>query len=161
MLDIYIVRHAKSSWADLTMKDVDRPLNTRGIRDAPIMAEFLKSNNINVDTMLVSVAQRTQETSQYFKQSLLPKNYTIIQELYHAPASTYFEQMYGLDDDVTSVMMFGHNPGITYLANEVSDTFIDNVPTCGVLVLRSSAKSWQDVDIMNTKMINFYYPKNI
>ena len=161
MKKIFIVRHAKSSWADLSMKDIDRPLNKRGKNDAPIMAGHCKKIGIIPDVMVSSNANRAMLTAEAFRACYGKDKvkFQIEPNLYHAPESTYIEVCFGLDEDDSSVMMFGHNPGITYLANSVTDKYIDNVPTCGVLVIESSADQWTDVDFSNCKLIDFLYPK--
>lgn len=161
MKSIYIVRHAKSSWADLSTKDIDRPLNKRGIRDAPVMSKMCKDRNIIPDLMITSNAKRASETSLYFaKEFGISEDQIVINgKLYHAPEDTYFEEAQILNDDINSVMMFGHNPGITYLANSVTDQYIDNVPTCGVLIIESTVDSWMELDPINCRLVDFLYPK--
>ena len=161
MKRIFVVRHAKSSWGDLTLPDHARPLNERGRRDAPIMAALCVERNHVPDMIICSNAKRARETSEYFVKAfgLNPQSFRLESGLYHAPSDKYFEEAILIDDIHSSVMMFGHNPGITYLANEVSSTFVDNVPTCGILIIESSANAWSDVDISNCKLLDFLYPK--
>ncbi|MFT6336225.1 MAG: phosphohistidine phosphatase [Saprospiraceae bacterium] len=161
MKTIYIVRHAKSSWADLLMKDIDRPLNERGRRDAPVMSSKCMEHQYIPELIITSNAKRAQETSMYFieKFGLSDFQIQVNPKLYHAPEDTYFEEAQLIDDLISTVMMFGHNPGITYLANSVSENYIDNVPTCGVLAVHSTAKTWSELDPMNSKLMNFIYPK--
>ncbi len=161
MKTLYIVRHAKSSWADLSMQDIDRPLNQRGKRDAPIMSSKCIELKYIPELIITSNAKRAQETADCFieKFGLRQSQTEVNGKLYHAPEDTYFEEAQLIDDSIASAMMFGHNPGITYLANNVSDKYIDNVPTCGVLIITSTASSWVDIDPMNSKLINFIYPK--
>jgi len=160
---IYVVRHAKSSWADLTMTDKDRPLNKRGQRDAPIMASYCALHGYKPDRMITSTAVRASTTASHFAEVLEidPVHYMAYDSLYHAPAQTYIETCYQLGDEVSSVMLFGHNPGITYLANEVATDFIDNVPTCGVLVIDYSGDSWQSIDVNQCSLRTMITPKSI
>jgi len=161
MKRIYIVRHAKSSWGDLSLADHQRPLNERGRRDAPVMASLCLAKQYTPDTIICSDANRAKETSQFFLKEFDLKEglYRLESGLYHAPSDKYFEEASLLDEQYSSVMMFGHNPGITYLANEVSSNFIDNVPTSGVLVIDSTAKTWSEIDPSNCKLVDFLYPK--
>jgi len=161
MKTIYIVRHAKSSWADLTMRDIERPLNKRGNTDGPMMSKMCFDKSYIPELLITSNAQRALETSTYFKMQfgIGDSDLIINNRLYHAPEDTYFEECQVLSDEISSVMMFGHNPGITYLANSVTDNYIDNVPTCGVLVLKSNSESWMNVDPSNCKLVDFLYPK--
>ncbi len=145
----------------MLMKDIDRPLNNRGKRDAPLMSSKCVEYQYMPGLLITSIAQRAQETCNFFnkKFGLDKSKIQVNPKLYHAPEDTYFEEAQLIDDSINSVMLFGHNPGITYLANSVSEKYIDNVPTCGVLVIESTAKTWSKFDPMNSKLINFIYPK--
>ena len=161
MKRIYVVRHAKSSWANAGLADIDRPLNQRGKRDAPFMSKKCDSKGYIPDILISSNAKRASITAKVFCDVLGidQSNLSYESALYHAPEDTYLEVCYGIDEDIESVMLFGHNPGITYLANSVSSKYIDNVPTCGVLVIDSTAKTWADLDFSNCKLKDFLYPK--
>lgn len=161
MKRIYIVRHAKSSWANMQLSDWERPLNNRGKRDAPVMANHCKSKGYIPELLISSDARRASDTAKVFCSALeIDKaNFTHDSSLYHAPEDTYLSVCYGIDDSINSVMLFGHNPGITYLANSVTDDYIDNVPTCGVLIIDASIDNWTDLDFSNCKLIDFLYPK--
>jgi phosphohistidine phosphatase len=158
---IYIVRHAKSSWDDMRLADVDRPLNKRGKRDAPVMAEVCLDRRYIPELMITSHANRAASTAKEFCKVFGVKEKTLVYEksLYHAPEDTYISTCFGFKDKVNSVMMFGHNPGITYLANSVTKNYIDNVPTCGVLVIEAKIDSWVDLDFSKCKLKDFLYPK--
>jgi len=160
---IYVVRHAKSSWADMTLSDKERPLNQRGHRDAPIMARWCLQQGHVPDVLISSTAVRAATTADYFATGLGldTAKITSYDDLYHAPAHLYIETCYGLSDEVDSVMMFGHNPGITYLANEVASKYIDNVPTCGVLVIDYHGDNWQDLDVSKCNLRTLYTPKTL
>jgi len=155
------VRHAKSSWDDMRIADVDRPLNKRGKRDAPIMADICHSKGYIPQIIITSPANRASSTAKVFRKTLglSKKMFTYEKSLYHAPEDTYISACFGLDDDLNAVMLFGHNPGITDLANSVTDNYIDNVPTCGVLVIDADIKSWVDLDFSKCKLIDYLYPK--
>jgi len=158
---IYVVRHAKSSWRDLTVEDKKRKLNSRGKKAAPIMAEWCLNNGIIPQNIISSTAVRAYKTAEHFRKILgvTEDHYKLYENLYHAPAYTYIETCFELPETVETVMLFGHNPGITYLANEVSSEYINNVPTCGILIIKSSASTWQELAFDNCKLINYMFPK--
>ncbi len=163
MKRIYVVRHAKSSWGDLSLADIDRPLNKRGTRDAPFMGGKCKSKGYIPDMLISSNANRAMSTAKIFCTvlGLEADKLSYEKSLYHAPEDTYLNVCFGLEMDIESVMLFGHNPGITYLANSVADKYIDNVPTCGVLVIDASIENWNELDFSNCKLKDFIYPKMI
>ena len=145
----------------MRLRDIDRPLNKRGKRDAPFMGAMCLSKGYVPDLLISSNANRARTTAETFRSELglAVDKLSLEDSLYHAPEDTYLEVCFGLGEEVTSVMLFGHNPGITYLANSVSSRYIDNVPTCGVLVIDSTAERWNLMDFSNCKLKDFLYPK--
>jgi len=125
------------------------------------MGAMCKSKGYVPDQLVSSNANRARTTAEVFCREFgySPEKLSLEPSLYHAPEDSYLEVCFGLDEDIDSVMLFGHNPGITYLANSVSDDYIDNVPTCGVLVIDSKAKTWNQVDFSNCTLKDFLYPK--
>jgi len=161
MLKLGLVRHAKSSWSSPQLIDHDRPLNNRGVRDAPVMAkQVLKLFGVP-DLLVSSTAKRALTTAKVFKKEmkLTDDKLEEIAELYHASIEDTMEVISEIQEDAKFAMIFGHNPTMTYLANSFPGDMIDNVPTCGVLLLESSASSWDNVNISNTKRLDFIYPK--
>lgn len=160
---IYVVRHAKSSWLDMRLSDKERPLNPRGKADAPRMANWCLKQGYVPDQIITSTAVRAQTTAELFRQGLQMEieQFSTNDSLYHAPEDEYITACYGLGEEVSSVMLFGHNPGITYLANLVAASYVDNVPTCGILVIDSSADSWQEIGFENCRLIQMQSPKTL
>lgn len=161
MKELFIIRHAKSSWKQPGLQDLDRPLNNRGLKDAPRMANFLKSQDIKPDQMLLSPSVRTKQTAAYFKiiNEMDEVDVEQIPALYHAYADTIFSIIEELDDSNACVFLFGHNPGLTYFVNTFKGTYIDNLPTCGVCHIRFQIEHWNEISPINGEIINFWYPK--
>ena len=155
---VYFIRHAKSSWEYPNLADIDRPLNKRGKRDAPFMAEKLAQTAPEVDLILSSPAQRAKDTAAEFLSRMNVKEYKELKQIYHAWTDTLIEIINSLDDEINSVLVFGHNPGFTYLFNHFSDEYLDNLPTCGIFGLLCSS-SWSDLDTTNTTVNLLLYPK--
>jgi phosphohistidine phosphatase len=157
--NIYIVRHAKSSWSHIGLHDFDRPLNKRGLRSAPFMAKKLFDFGAHLNLILSSPSKRTRATAEYFSEQFGCKMEPI-KNLYHGDVEDIMEALFSLGPEINSVGIIAHNPGITYFANEISDQTIDNVPTCGVLVCSvNSHTSWQDLLIQDIKLKQFINPK--
>lgn len=146
MKELLLIRHAKSNWANALMDDFDRPLNDRGNSDAPRMAKILANKGIHIDAILSSTANRAFTTASYFAKELGIKKINIkgYDKLYHAPAHVYYDILDDLDDDFKSVAIFAHNPGITDFVNSLSETSIDNMPTCGIFAVKIQIKSWTE-----------------
>jgi phosphohistidine phosphatase len=164
MKTLYVVRHAKSSWDDTDLSDIDRPLNERGKRDAPRMGKRLKEKGIHPELLLSSPARRAFSTAKRIGEVLDYKKDNIKTEkkLYHASEDEILNVVRGLSDKSNSAMIFGHNPGLTDFVNELLDTkqFIDNIPTCGIVAFSFSGKSWAEASAQNAQFLFFDYPKN-
>ena len=161
MKKILFVRHAKSSWADMTLSDKQRPLNKRGKRDAPVMATHCIEYGLKVQLIISSPAVRAFTTALIFQDTYKLETPIQIEEyLYHGDSSDFEEALCGVDDRIDCVAIFGHNPGMTYLANELhSSRYIDNVPTTGVVIGEIDIEQWEDFSIARTVLKDFLYPK--
>jgi len=161
MKTLLIVRHAKSSWDSVDMSDFDRPLNERGKRDAPVMAQRLIKANVTIDRFVSSPAKRARQTATIFIEAFgkKAKDIHFIPELYHAPLEVFKTVVAGLDDRDNSVALFSHNPGITAFANILSSVRLDNMPTCGVFAVTSPAATWSDFLSAGPQFWFFDYPK--
>jgi phosphohistidine phosphatase len=161
MKQLYLVRHAKSDWGHEGLMDIDRPLNERGYGDAYLMSKnFLKANEVP-ELLISSAATRALSTAMIFARTFAyPENeIDISTSIYEAPSSDIREVVMAIDEHYSRVMLFGHNPGLTNFFNEVSDSFLDNIPTCGVIGLQFSGSSWQDIFDKKAKTLFSDFPK--
>ncbi len=160
MKTIYLVRHAKSSWSNPALSDFDRPLNKRGKRDAPFMGDLLKKLKIKPELILSSPAKRTKKTAIEVSEKLdYPlKKIIFKEEMYEASDNELLKVIQKLDEKVESVMLFAHNPGLTQLNNYLSDQYLDNIPTCGVVAIQFDCK-WNEIKKDSGKFLFFEYPK--
>lgn len=163
MKQFLIVRHAKSSWSDLNLKDIDRPLNKRGLHDAPKMALIIKNSNvIDLDYIYSSPANRALTTAKQFHKTLEIKNEIDIRmDIYHADFQDLIHIIENTDDSVNSFAIFGHNPGFTYLVNHYAKVDIENLPTCGIAHFQTNAKTWLDLNSKNTNLVELMFPKKL
>lgn len=162
MKTLVIIRHAKSSWDNPTLPDFERPLNKRGLRDAPRMARRLKEKEINPDLLLSSPAKRALATCQYFSETIQcpPSSIKTNAELYHASEETILKVVKSQQDKVDVIFLFGHNPGLTDFLNKISNEYIKNIPTCGIAGVTFDAKHWKEINWGSGKLILFDFPKN-
>lgn len=159
MKRLYIIRHAKSSWKDLSLDDFDRPLNKRGQRDAPFMGKVLKDLHVKPDIILSSPARRAKTTAQIIaKKVKYDKEILFIDEIYEASAVTLHRILTKVDDENRVVFLFGHNPGLNELLEEYVDVD-ENIPTCGIATIEFDVKSWSEISELNAQLISFDYPK--
>jgi phosphohistidine phosphatase len=161
MKQLFLIRHAKSSWDDLTISDFERPLNGRGKKDAPEMAKRLADKKIEIDAFVSSPAKRAKKTCKYFaKEFDLSKDEVIFEnKLYEAGTQNFFEVIENLKNKWDSVAIFSHNPGITDFANSLTNEKIDNIPTCGIFAVKIKTKHWSDFKEAEKEFLFVDYPK--
>jgi phosphohistidine phosphatase len=165
MKTLYLIRHAKSSWDDLDLTDIERPLNERGKKDAPRMGKRLKEKNVFPDLILSSPAKRAFETCKVFAKTLgfSEEKIKTDKRLYHASEDQILkvvQEIEDLNDQEEVVMIFGHNPGLTEFANSLLNETIDNIPTCGVVASKIRVKYWKETTFGSGEMKFFDFPKN-
>ena len=160
MKTLYLARHAKSSWKHPELSDIERPLNKRGKRDAPIIGNLLKEKGVNPDLLISSPAVRARKTAVTIAEIIdYPKSKILINDnIYESSSSELINIIQGFDDIFNSVMMFGHNPGFTMLNKYLTESFIDNIPTCGVVGIHFNS-SWKKIEDASGKAFLFIYPK--
>ncbi len=159
--DVCFVRHAKSSWDHASMKDYDRPLDPRGLRDAPLMASKMRLLGLVPDIIITSGANRARSTAEFFmKEFNLPKERFLVRnELYEASPQQVYDVLMSAPDDANFVYLFGHNPTFTWVANNISGVQIDNVPTCGVVHAQANLTTWKKFKPEYAGFVGFHYPK--
>ena len=158
---LYLVRHAKSSWKDLSLADHQRPLNKRGKRDAPRMGKRLAKRDVRPDYIVSSPAVRALTTARVIAKKLGCKSadVTVNEAIYEAGTGSLIEIIQNFDNSFEQVMLVGHNPSVTSLVNLLADASIENVPTCGIAVLRFETDSWLHLGNITAKLLEFDYPK--
>lgn len=162
MKRLALVRHAKSSWDNAALRDIDRPLNARGKRDAPIMAQVLASYVAANACWISSPAIRAQTTAHVMAE-VLQKTPSAIQtepSLYLASSEEILKVIQSQPADVAQLVLFGHNPGITDTANALANVRLDNLPTCGIFVVDFAVIDWSTIQFGMGKFIHLDYPKN-
>jgi len=147
MKRLYLVRHAKSDWMHTELDDFDRPLNKRGMRDAPKMGKYLAEQRIFPQSIVSSPARRAYATAISFAAAMQVPPSRIVEDdrIYAAITSTLIAVIQEWDDTWDSVMMVGHNPGIADLAAVLTGAEVGHVPTCTVMGLGLDVASWSDV----------------
>jgi len=161
MKTLVIVRHGKSSWKDPFLSDHQRPLAKRGLKDAPKMGARLADWGPPIDRVLSSSALRALATAELVTGEMgLPWDEIQVEDgLYHATETELLELICEQEDYLDGLMLFGHNPGMTYLVNDISDLDLDNLPTCGVAILQFNVESWSEIGDVLASRADFDYPK--
>ncbi|UZJ37544.1 SixA phosphatase family protein [Prosthecochloris sp. SCSIO W1103] len=161
MKTLYLVRHAKSSWDNANLADFDRPLNKRGQKAAPFMAKLMSENNVQVDRIISSPANRALTTAETFCEVLGYPLEKIEQriEIYEGGINQMLQIVREIPDSCSSAMLFGHNPTMTSFANFISGEHLENIVTCGVVRIDLKTDFWQQTLMDSGKLVWYEYPK--
>lgn len=162
MKRLTLLRHAKSSWKDDNLSDIDRPLAKRGLRDAPAMGQRLALKGLSPELLLSSSAVRTRQTAelvQPFFKNPSPK-LTLEPAIYLARPGELLGVLAAVSDDIDELVLIGHNPGFTQLANMLlPDLALGNLPTAGAVAIDCETQSWRHLDRAQFKLRFYDYPK--
>jgi phosphohistidine phosphatase len=162
MKTVILVRHAKSDWNDPSLSDFDRPLNERGKRDAPVMAHRLLDKKVEVDAFISSPAKRAKRTAKTFAEAFKRDKEEIVYEedLYGAGNEVFYRVISEAKNKWESIALFSHNPGLTDFANLLTETRIDNIPTCGIFAVKADCRDWKEFREAKKEFWFFDFPKN-
>ncbi|REL27014.1 phosphoglycerate mutase [Thalassotalea euphylliae] len=173
---LQLIRHAKSSWQQLGLSDIERPLNQRGKKSCQIMAQHIHALGSDLTNVYVSPALRAQETIKRIFAHL--QQLQEEQKAQHQALSTEqaqwhtVEQLYTFDSAVLrsflqnqsphcrAITLVGHNPALTDLCNHLTNAYIDNIPTCGYVQLVANDEfAWSDIHDKSFTLQHFCTPK--
>jgi len=155
MKTIILIRHAKSSWKDMSLDDFDRPLNSRGKRDAPIIAKYMQSQKMHIDKIFSSSAKRAKETAIIFAETIdLQVEY--YEELYMTSTNKLLLFIENKLKKHNSIAIVSHNPELTELNNYLTNQYIANIPTSAYVVLELNESN---IKKGSCKLVDFVYPK--
>jgi phosphohistidine phosphatase len=167
MKRLYLLRHAKSSWDDPTLADHDRPLAPRGRRAAEVMAKHLGRKGISPELVLCSPSRRTRETLTRLAPGLRKTaDVQIEPELYAASAAALLDVLHEVPDEVESVMLIGHNPGIQDLALSLAPAGSESArvrskfPTAALATLELNGR-WHELAPGSAELVSFVKPKEL
>ena len=161
MKQLLLIRHAKSSWADPGQTDFDRPLNDRGKRDAPLMATRILDRNFRVQHVYSSAAKRALKTSKLLMEiwNLQQDSLSIFPDLYLAPPAEMLNLITTAPDEISSLALVAHNPGITEFINSLTNNRVDDLPTCGMVAFQIDTASWSTFRDASKEWLFIEYPK--
>jgi phosphohistidine phosphatase len=163
MKTLYLIRHAKSSWDNPGLRDFSRPLNERGLVEAPKMARLLMETGAKPDLLVSSPAKRAITTAQFFAATFNIADEVIVRndDIYEADPKDILRIVSELPDTAQTILLFGHNNTLTDVANFFSDDYIENVPTCGIVRIESKSARWSELYEGNSKVTACFFPKEV
>lgn len=163
MKTLYIVRHAKSSWNHPELSDEERPLLEKGKKRTRKIIDYLREKNVSVDLIISSHAVRASETARIIAHGIgyPPENIRISRQVYHASADLLLDQFFDLSDDISSLMIVGHNPAFTNFANQFLEKKIDWLPTSGVVSVSFDTRLWVNLPLAKPRPNFIIYPREL
>ena len=162
MKQIYVLRHAKSSWNNINLSDFDRPLSKRGISDAVKLGKYISYNNIRVSLVICSNAERTKNTFDLIANDLnfSTKKAIYTDNLYFGEHNKIIEFIKNLDDKYQSILIIGHNPTLHALIEKLTNELIEKFATCNLANI-TSKNSWKDTSFGSCELKSLIKPKEI
>jgi len=164
---LVLLRHAKSSWDDPTLRDRDRPLAPRGRKAAKRMGRWARKHDLRPQLVVCSSAVRARETLTRMLPSLGEPDVWIEVTLYAASAETLLARVRSLPDEVDDAMLVGHNPGLMDLVMLLAgpgpqrDRASVNVPTGALVVLETGVTRWSSVSAGTASLTTFVVPRDL
>jgi phosphohistidine phosphatase len=152
---LLLIRHAKSSWKDVTLLDFYRPLSGRGKKEATILGKLLKKNALFPDLAISSPAKRAIKTTKKIIRELnYPEDKIETDKLiYSGSTSNLFECIRSIDKTVNFVFMIGHNPTLLEFGNTLTGSNIEKLPTSGFILIKFYVNSWKDITFSSGKIL--------
>jgi phosphohistidine phosphatase len=170
MLTLSLLRHAKSSWNNPALPDQDRPLATRGVTDAPLMARAMAERGIDPDLVLCSPARRTRDTLALVLPELKVEPEVVYRdELYHPSPAEMLEILRDAPPSASRLLIVGHNPEIQAFALDLvgsgpthyRDRLEEKFPTAGLAVINFTSGTWKGVTVDSGSLNLFLSPKDV
>jgi phosphohistidine phosphatase len=160
MKTLFLIRHAKSSRDDASLPDRNRPLNDRGLHDAPMMGRRLGRSGVKPDLLVSSPALRALTTAQLVADAIgYPREDIAMEDsIYESSPERLLAIIRGLDGKLDCVMVFGHNPEFAGLAHRLAPE-ITEMPTCAVAELHFDTNAWTDIGVLDPAKVKLDTPK--
>jgi len=155
-----LMRHANAQWKDPQISDFDRPLNRRGISEAEAMSRRLIELKLIPTIVLASSARRAQQTADIVARELgvAPRNARTDESLYLAAAEDILRVIQTTGPRIPHLMIVGHNPGISELANLLAPTAHIEMATAAMCSLSFDSRTWSDVKAGNLRDVRSESP---
>lgn len=158
------MRHAKSSWSNGSLKDYDRPLNNRGMQDAPRIGKYLKGLGLIPDQIIGSPALRAKQTVLKVSEELGVNSQIITwdEDLYFRDLESYIYAIKRADEGSDIVMVTGHYPMVHDVVSSLIGYELDeHFSTATVAALEAKLESWKDLDVGSCKLNWMIGPKQL
>jgi phosphohistidine phosphatase len=160
---LYLLRHADSVPKQIGDHDKDRELTSNGIKESMIIGTFLQKNATQIDQIISSTANRAKSTTQIVSDAMHadPDKIIFIDELYEASFRTFYDVLTNLESGLNNVMFVGHNPTISYVAEFLATSPLNDMATCGLAIIKFNVGAWKDVTKGSGELASYTYPAQL
>lgn len=162
MKTLLVLRHAKSSWKDESLTDHERPLNQRGIGDAPVMGKLLRKQELVPELIISSSAKRALATAKLVAEACgYEEKIAVSQDFYMGDPDDYFGRLRLVPDNLTRVMIVGHNPGMEELVADLTGHY-ERLPTAALAEIELPVDSWMQLTgVTEGRLVNLWHPRGL
>jgi phosphohistidine phosphatase len=163
MLNLYVMRHSKSSWNDHNISDFERPLSSKGRKDIKLIIKFLKIKKIKFDFAYVSSSKRTKETFKLLKKKIKIKKEIFTKKLYLSNEDKIFNIIKKTKNNYKSILLVNHEPTCKNLVNKLikKNYFLfkdKKFSTSAITKITFSIKKWKKIKERSGKLVFFKRP---
>lgn len=165
---LILLRHAKSD-RPAGIRDLERPLNPRGRRAAPLIGQYMAKEGLRPDRAVISTSTRTRETWDAVREAIGNPPSEFVEAIYEAPAEALLAVIRSAPDDSTSLLLVGHNPGIQDLAmalvgsgpEALQRQLSTEFPTAALAVIDFDVADWADIRRRSGEVDRFVRPRDL
>jgi phosphohistidine phosphatase len=160
MKQLLLCRHAKSSWKNRNLPDIDRPLNKRGRKNAPDMGRRLAERGMEPEQIFTSPAKRARKTARRLCRGMGASRSIIrvVDSIYDSDVQNLLNVLMKTDERLQRILLVGHNFELTDLVNTLLALDIYNVPTCGIVAIQFDCRYWNEISRSRAELLFFDYP---
>lgn len=161
--NLFLIRHAQAAKPSTGQRDIERDLTPKGYRDAPRAGRYMFEQQWQPDIILSSSAQRAMATAGLLAEQLRFDTNRIkyLEELYQASVRSLLHLVSEQKDAQKQIIIVGHNPALTYLAEYLTGQEIGNIVTCGIVNIKVDADSWAEISKDTAELASYIMPENI
>ncbi|MFY8166321.1 MAG: SixA phosphatase family protein [Sediminibacterium sp.] len=161
MKNLILMRHAKAEKDSVKASDFERDLEERGKKDALFMAQLLGKTKFIPAQIVASPANRTKQTASIVSKELKVKNLELDSNIYEADISDLMHVLREFDDQFKQILLVGHNPSITGIVGYLTQSFVEHIPTSGIVVVELPALTWKQIQNRTGKVLWHQSPKGL
>ena len=163
MLNLYVMRHSKSSWNDANINDFDRPLSPKGRKDIKFIIKFLKKKKIKFDLAYISSSKRTKQTFKLLKKKIKIEKELFSKKLYLSDADKIFNIIKKTKKNYKNILLVNHEPACKNLVSKLikKNYFLfkeKKFSTSAIVKITFSIKKWKKLNERSGKLVFFKRP---